>query len=125
MKYRSLLTVALIISSAMTLSLISAEVEQTTQQARPYQPFTPVAIYQGGFYPVIGVEDDEPLISVEGRLLSLGKDAAVYFWSNNTYVTPSIDTEHQIDRDIGPKIPNQYSKGRSQGFEDPIQTARD
>ncbi len=93
MKYPSLFTITFLIWNVATQPLTFAEAEQTTQPAIPYQPFTPVAVHQGGFYPIAGVEDNEPLINIEGRIVSLGKDAAVYFWSNNTYVTPSIDTQ--------------------------------
>ena len=127
MKYPTLLIKVLLLCSIAAQPLFSAEVEQSTQPVRPSQPFTPVALYQGGFHQVIGVEDDEPLINVEGRVVALGKDAAVYFWSNNTFMNPSIETEHQFGPEIGSRVPNNYSRSnqRSRGFEDPIQKARE
>ncbi len=112
MKYPSLLTIFFLIWGVTALAAISAEepetptteVVQATPQAIPGQPFTAVALYQGAFYPIIGVENNEPLISVEGELISLGKDAAVYFWSKNTYKTPSIHTQKYtsiIDTGVG------------------------
>jgi hypothetical protein len=112
MKYPSLLTISLFIWGVTTLPLVSAEepetppeeVVQATPQAIPGQPFSPIALYQGGFYPIIGVEKEEPLINVEDEVVSLGKDAAVYFWSNNFYETPSIHSEKYtstIDTGVG------------------------
>jgi hypothetical protein len=123
MKYPALLIKILLLCGITTQLLFSAEVEQSTQPVRPSPPFTPVALYQGGFYQVIGVEDDEPLINVEGRVIALDKDAAVYFWSNNTYINPSIETKQDSGPEVGSMIPNR-SQRVSQGFEDPIEKAR-
>jgi sporulation protein YlmC with PRC-barrel domain len=112
MKYSFLLIMFFFIGGVTTLPPVSAEepetqpveVVQATPHAIPGQPFTPIALYQGGFYPIIGVEKKEPLIKVEDEVISLGKDAAIYFWSNNFYETPSIHTEKYtstIDTGVG------------------------
>jgi hypothetical protein len=66
-----------------------APLEETPKKLHGY---VPIVFYEGGFYPVVGVKKNKPLIDVEGELVSVKKDGKVFFWASDTDVSPTIKT---------------------------------
>jgi hypothetical protein len=58
--------------------------------------YVPVVLHEGGFYPVVGVEKKKPIIDVEGRLISVKKDAKVFFWAEDSDVLPTVKTGRNV-----------------------------
>jgi hypothetical protein len=78
---------------------ISAQAEETQksdQSVKVYRAYVPVLFHDGGFYPVVGVEKKKPLISVEGQLVSVKKDAKAFFWANQSDVLPTVRTGSHV-----------------------------
>jgi len=66
--------------------------------------FVPIVLYKEGFYPVVGVKRNRPLIDVAGRLVSLEKNADAFFWASDSDVKPVTITERSVvmmDRGLG------------------------
>ncbi|MBL4574908.1 MAG: hypothetical protein JKY51_02260, partial [Opitutaceae bacterium] len=63
-----------------------AEGQIQDKGAKALYAYTPVYLYEGGFYPVVGVKKKKALINVDGRLISVKKKSEVYIFATHSLV---------------------------------------
>ncbi len=72
------------------------ESEYSDEIVNTLHAYAPVVLYEGGFYPVVGVEKKKPLIKVEDQLIAVKKDTKVFFWADDSDVLPVIKTGRNV-----------------------------
>ncbi len=101
-----LVPIALVFFSAIIfpISSYTKEIQGWDGSFAKLHAFVPIVLHKEGFYPVVGVKKNRPLIDVGGRLVSLEKNTDALFWASDSDVKPVTITERSvvmIDRGLG------------------------